>query len=299
MRELYAEYRAYAKPRGKPRFEKVEEELGVLQKHAPTYQTLEGSKNTNPTMAWLGRKFAAWQLTTAYPIAFQISASSVSEAEQDEIARLIYSYIVRRAVTDLSGKNLNKVFQSIAQRFHEAGVSSDHLREFFASRSGESSRFPTDQEFRQALLNAPLYALAPGDRNKDILWELELASRSKFAEETKQPPNLWTEHVLPVSWGEEWPFEDGEFVGRYSGDERAVRRNTLLHSLGNLTLITAPLNISSGNRSFAEKRAKFDEHTGLFLNKWFSQKQGWSEKDILERGEALAEKALVIWPGLG
>jgi hypothetical protein len=298
LRELYAEYRAFAMPRGKPRFENVEDELRVLQKHAPTYETLEGAKNSNATMAWLGRKFAAWQLTTAYPIAFQIAASGLPLDEQDKMARLIYSYIVRRAVCDLTGKNLNKLFQSVAQRFHENGVGYETLREFFISRSGESSRFPSNQEFRQGLVNGPLYLLAPGDRHKDILWEVELACRSKFAEVIKQPPSLWTEHVLPVSWNDDWPFDEGEFVSRWSGDPKAVQRDILLHSLGNLTLITGGLNISSGNRCFLEKRAKYEEHTGLFLNKWFAKKKSWSEKDILDRGEFLAEKALQLWPGI-
>jgi hypothetical protein len=249
-------------------------------------------------MAWLGLKFRAWQLTTAYPVAFQIAAAGLPQAEQEEIGRLIYSYMVRRAFSDLTAKNLNKLFQAIAQRFKEQGVSAATLRDFFLSRSGESSRFPSNDEFRQAFVRAPIYVLAPGDRHKDILWELELASRSKFAEKAEKPPSLWTEHVLPVSWNEEWPFEDGEFVSRHSGDERASRRNALLHSLGNLTLITDALNISSGNKSFADKKAKYDEHTGLFLNKWFAKRDGWSETDIIERGEALAEKALAVWPGI-
>lgn len=297
MRELYAEYRSFAMPRGKPRFENVEDELGLLQKHSPTYEALEGRKSVNPVMVWLGRKFSAWQLTTAYPIAFQIAASKVSLDEQGAIARLVYSYIVRRAVCDLTGKSLNKLFQAIAQRFHEHGVSLDILRAFFASRSGESSRFPNDQEFRAALVEAPLYLLAPGDRHKDMLWELELASRSSLAEKIERPPSLWTEHVLPQSWNEKWPFEEGDFAARYSGDPKAMRRDVLVHALGNLTLMSGGLNISSGNLSFAEKQAKYEQHTGLFLNKWFSKKTAWSENDIIERGEGLAEKALSVWPG--
>lgn len=298
MRELYAEYRAFAVPKGRPRFPNVEDELRVLQKHAPIYETLEGRENASVTMAWLGRKLATWQVTTAYPIALQIAAANLSSEEQERTARLIYSYIVRRAVCDLTSKNLNKLFQAIAQRFFESGPSFSILREFFESRGGDSSRFPGDEEFRRGVLSNPVYKLAPGDRNKDILWELELESRSKFAEKAEQPSGLWTEHVLPVSWNEDWPFADGEFVERWSGDPKADERNRLLHSLGNLTLITGALNISSGNKGFAEKRAKYAEHTALFLSKWFAKKEVWTEAEIRERGEHLAEKAIAIWPGL-
>ncbi|MFC6687804.1 HNH endonuclease family protein [Jhaorihella thermophila] len=72
----------------------------------------------------------------------------------------------------------------------------------------------------------------------------------------------------------------------------------MLDTLGNLTLLTGGLNISSGNKGFLEKREKFAEHTGLFLNKWFQKRDAWFEKDIIERGKALAEMALKIWPPL-
>jgi hypothetical protein len=298
MRELYAEYRAFAMPKGRPRFPNVEDELRVLQKHAPVYETLEGRADINATIAWLGRKLATWQVTTAYPIALQVAATDLTSEEQDRIARLIYSYVVRRAVCDLTGKNLNKLFQAIAQRFFEDGPSYSTLRDFFLSRSGDSSRFPSDDEFYRSVISNSVYKLAPGDRNKDILWELELASRSKFAEQVSHPDGLWTEHVLPVTWNEDWPFADGQFVERGSGDPKTEERDRLLHSLGNLTLITGGLNISSGNKGFAQKREKYAEHTSLFLNKWFCQKAAWTEADIRERGEHLAVKALGIWPGL-
>lgn len=102
-----------------------------------------------------------------------------------------------------------------------------------------------------------------------------------------------------MSWTEDWPFAEGEFIPRGQGHQQAEDRDRLLHTLGNLTLITGALNISSGNKGFAQKREKFDEHTSLFLNKWFAKRDSWTEADIQERGEHLAEKALVIWPGLG
>lgn len=298
MRELYSEYRAFAAPRNKPRFPDVEDELRLLQRHAPVYETLEGRKNENPTIAWIGRKLATWQVTTAYPIMLQVAAAGLPDGEQERIARLVYSYIVRRSVCDLTNKNLNKLFQAVSQRFFEEGPSLEALRTFFVSRSGESSRFPSDEEFRRGILSNPVYKLAPGDRNKDILWELELASRSKFAEEVSRPGGLWTEHVLPVSWNGDWPFADGVYAERGSGEPKAEARDRLLHTLGNLTLITGALNISSSNKGFLQKRGKFEEHTSLFLNRWFTNRSAWTEEDISARGEHLADKALAIWSGL-
>ncbi len=298
MRELYAEYRSYAVVKGTPRFEKVEDELKVLQHHAPIYETLEGRKSVDQDIAWLGDKLRAWQVTTAYPVAMQLLHPSVTPDDRKLVCRLIYSYLVRRALCNLPAKNLNKAFQSLAQVFVSGQPTPRAVRDFFASRQGNSIRFPSDDEFKLGILSQPAYTLAQGNRIKDVLWELELASRPRFAEASSMPTNLWVEHVLPASWTSDWPFEDGTVVQRFSGDARATTRETMKHTLGNLTLISDGLNISAGNKGFVEKRAKYDEHASLFLMKWFAKKDRWTEHEIRERGEHLATLAIPIWPGI-
>ncbi len=299
MRELYAEYRAFVAPKGRPRFKQVEDELRLLEHHAPTYETLEGRKEHDKTMAWLGRKLAVWQVTTAYPIAFQIASRDVSNEERLKIAKLIYSFIVRRALCGLTAKNLNRIFQALSQMFIKEGPSVKTLVKFFENRSGDSTRFPSDEEFRQGILSLPAYDLAPGPRVKDILWEFELASRTSFAEKMEEmPEGLQTEHVLPVTWTGNWPLPDGDCVDPWSDDSRAIERRRLLHTLGNLTLITGGLNSSSGNKGFTDKKEKYAEHTGLFLNKWFIRQNEWNEENIQERGQYFSEMAVNIWVGL-
>ena len=298
MRELYAEYRAFAVPKGKPRFEKIKHELQLLDAYSPIYETLEGRLDEDKDLYWLGRKLAAWQVTTAYPVALQVNIADIEADEKRQLYRLVYSYIVRRALSGLTAKNLNRIFQSLSQVFVKNGPSVEEFEGYFGQRTGDSTRFPGDNEFRQKILSKPAYTLAPQTRIKDVLWELEVASRTKFSEKTAMPDGLWTEHVLPVSWTEQWPFEGEEFVERWSSDPKAESRNRVLHTLGNLTLMSGSLNISSGNKSFMEKREKLDEHTGLFLNKWFLKKDNWNEACIRERGEALAEMALAIWPSV-
>jgi len=298
MRELYAEYRAFAVPKGRPRFDRVEDELKLLRKYSPIYQTLEGHRDGNKDLHWLGRKLAAWQVTSAYPVAMQINTAGIEAGEKRKLYRLIYAYIVRRALSALTPKNLNQVFQSLAQAFIRNGPSVATFEGYFGQRTGDSSRFPTDREFRQAICSQPAYTLAPQMRIKDVLWELEVASRSRFAEQLARPEGLWIEHVLPQTWTEAWPFEDGEFVDRWSGDPKAVERNMVLHTLGNLTLLSSALDISISNKPFHEKRERMEEHSSLFLNRWFLEKESWNERDIRERSNALADKAIAIWPAL-
>jgi len=103
---------------------------------------------------------------------------------------------------------------------------------------------------------------------------------------------------LPVTWTGNWPLPDGDCVDPWSDDSRAIERRRLLHTLGNLTLITGGLNSSSGNKGFTDKKEKYAEHTGLFLNKWFIRQNEWNEENIQERGQYFSEMAVNIWVGL-
>ncbi len=295
MRELYAEYRNFAVPKGTPRFANVADELALLQRHAPNYELLEGRRSVDGPIHWLGRKLTTWQVTTAYPVALQIAAAEIDDDEREALAHLIYSYIVRRAICGLTAKNLNRIFQTLAERMLKDGPSVAAFVRFFAERTGDSNRFPDDRELVSAVLTRPVYTQAPDERVKDILWELELASRSKYAEAQAKPVGLWTEHVLPRSWREAWPLPDGRELTWLADDPMVSDRNALIDTLGNLTLVTSGLNQSLGNDGFLAKRAKLEEHTSLFLNKWFAKRETWDDEAIRERGSALAEMAIRIW----
>ena len=299
LRELYAEYRDFAVPKGRPRFSTVEAELQLLQTHAPNYELLEGRKSGEGPIAWLGRKLAIWQVTTAYPVALQVAAANISEKDRTQLCNLIYSYIVRRAISGLTAKNLNRIFQTLAERFVSEGFPSvDGFRAFFTDKSGDSNRFPDDRELRAAILTKPIYAQAPDERLKDILWELELASRTKFAESPIRPASLWTEHVLPQHWGSEWPLPDGRVVAWHEDDPAVQERRALVDTLGNLTLVTSRLNQSMGKGGFSDKKIKLEQHTVLFWNKWFSKQTTWDPESIRTRSNMLADQATAIWKPL-
>lgn len=298
MRELYAEYRSFAVPKGRPRFTDVEDELRLLEHYAPLYETLEGRIDEDPDLNWFGRKMAAWQVTTVYPVALQIGNPDVAADTRRVILELLYSYIARRVICGLTTKNLNKTFQGLASEFQENGVSLEGLMTYFSDKTGDSNRFPSNEEFVRGILEKDAYSIAPRTRLVDILWELEIASRSTLAESSGMPEGLWVEHILPQTWTKEWPFQDGEFVDSESIEPKAMMRRSKLHSLGNLTLLTGALNRDVSNKTLSIKQSKFLQHTGLFLNKWFQEHAKWDEEEIKSRSEHLAALSLKIWKPL-
>lgn len=296
MREIYAEYRAYARPKGKPRFPRVEDELRILTSFAPTYEVLEGRTSSKSILSWLGRKLAAWEMTTAYPVVLLAERPGVSDEDRESIARMIYAYIVRRGVCGLSTKSIYAVFHRVVAAFREGGTTAAVMAERLVAEKRDAYRFPDDKEFVYAIKNRPLYGqLGPG-RLADILWELELATRTAFAERLDPPAELSIEHVLPQAWGLGWPTLSGRGLTWESADEEAEERNRALHRLSNLTLITGVLNSALSNGSFETKRSKLNEHSLLALNKEIVGYDKWDEGSMAQRGERLSELALTVWP---
>lgn len=303
LRELYAEYRAFTRPKGKPRFATVEAELEALTTFAPIYQTLEEGGIGDDALIRLGAKLNVWEVSTAYPLVFQIAASPAEPAVKANLYRLIYSYLVRRAVCGLTPKNLNKTFGRLVSLMLAEGVSTQTFAQAFSGQRGDTVRFPDDTQLRNAILTNPVYLWFPRkERLADILWELECASRTKYSVHTPRPANMSIEHVLPQTWTTYWNLPDGRRApaDRITGvDEPMLAaiavRQAALHTLGNLTLITVPGNTTASNSAFEEKKPWLNQSL-LALNLAIVEKAHWDETVIAARGESLAELAIRVWP---
>lgn len=304
VRELYAEYRAFARPKGQPRFATVEQELDALTQFAPVYEALELAQHDS-AVGRMGEKMAVWEVATVYPLLFCIAVSEADDAEKEQLYRLVYSYLVRRAVCNLSPKSLNKTFPRVVGILLENGVSVSSFAKAFEDQAGPNVRFPSDEEFTKAILEKPIYDyFSRRDRLNDILWELEVATRDKFSVATPRPGGMSVEHVLPQTWMAHWPLPDGRTApgDGYTGADEAMlsaiaARRASLHTLGNLTLITVPGNSAASNSAFLEKAAWLKKSL-LALNAEILEHSSWSEIEIRNRAETLARRAIKIWPGL-
>ncbi|WP_043345105.1 DUF262 domain-containing protein [Belnapia moabensis] len=301
LRELYAEYRAFTRPKGKLRFQTVEQELDALVAYVPTYRSLELGEGDG-MVGWLGSKLRTWEVSTAHPLVFCIAASDAAPAIKDRLYKLVYSYLVRRAICGLTSKGMNKTFQRLVAAMLEYGVSLETFAAAFASQNGPTVRFPSDVEFQAAVQTNPVYTWFPRkERLADILWELECASRTKFSVSTARPSDMSIEHILPQTWEAHWPLPDGRTVP-YDGaaaDEATATaisaRNAALHTLGNLTLITVPGNSAASNQAFNVKAAWLKQSL-LALNLDIIGNSNWGELEIASRGRGLADLAVKVWP---
>lgn len=104
---------------------------------------------------------------------------------------------------------------------------------------------------------------------------------------------LAIEHIMPQKWAANWPMPDNL---RGEGE-----RESLIHTLGNLTLLTSRLNSKASNGPWTGvggKRATLEMHDVLFVNRELlkSSELEWSETMIRSRSEELAKLITKIWP---
>ncbi len=200
-------------------------------------------------------------------------------------------------ICGLTTKNYNKFFIDLVKSsVVEGRVSEDKVIEFLLKGEGDTNRFPDDSEFKTAWMINPSYQRMAQYKIRCILGALDVALETAKSESLGLPDGLTIEHVLPVSWEEHWPLNLKDPDDIIEKQQARETRDRILHSFGNLTLITGSLNPSLSNGPWKNKQPELIKFSKLNLNRYFHDSDHWDEETITQRGEALFDMAMKIWP---
>lgn len=213
-------------------------------------------------------------------------------AEVREIFLLTENYLFRRSICDLPTNALNKIFLMLHREIvRYDGTEADYLDKFkFALLSKtERGRFPSDDEFAEALGTRPIYLM--NMKNKAYILE---RFENYGIDEDKDiyrhlDENTYSiEHIMPQHLTPQWVAA--------LGDDYEDIHELWLHRLANLTLTA--YNSKYSNSSFADKRdmEKGFRQSGLRLNTWIANQSKWTLEELENRSEMLVKNALIIWP---
>lgn len=293
---LYQEFRSWwnSQPR------QIENELHALTHYSEVFRTFYES-NIQSRLGLFIQRLRRLEVSTLYPFLLMLLGENpdrLSVTEIDDMAADLESYLVRRLVCGLTTKNYNNVFLSLLRNMRREGsVNRATLQQLLLNLSGDSARWPDDAEFAERWLYQPVYRTMGSSRLQLILGALDLQLKSHKQEGVYRAVPLTVEHVLPQSWSSEhWPLP---IVPGLSEEEGQARRSSLLHTIGNLTLLTQSLNSEVSNGPFARKRPAIARQSELRLNTYFqefSNDDVWNEENIVARGRELLTTALQIWP---
>ncbi|MGB5769414.1 MAG: HNH endonuclease family protein, partial [Crocosphaera sp.] len=208
--------------------------------------------------------------------------SKVSESELKQILIYLESYFVRRLFSGVSTRVLGKIFNTLYSDIKKQKSSNivNGLYEILDKFEADK-RWPTDEEFREGLINHKIYNKKTSERTKFILEKLE----KKQGKETVDFSNLTIEHIMPQTLDNEW-------INKLGNDE-SNNYKTWLHTLGNLTV--TGYNSELSNKPYSQK-IEYLKDSNLYLNRYFKDINDWNFDTIKERANKLADTAIQVWP---
>jgi hypothetical protein len=283
----------------------TEEQLKALSRYSLAFKTF-AEPPANSRLAMFLKRLEAVDTATVYPLLL-LACDQLLPAQQLEFDRfltVLESFLVRRMVCGLTSKNYNRLFLDVIKTLDKEGsLTADALKVILQSSDGDSVRFPTDEEFKANILNRPIYQALAQYKIRAVLEAIDQVQADRKSENLELPNDLTIEHVMPVKWELNWPIPEEHQADPEAKLKFTQQRDQVVHTLGNLTLITGSLNPSLSNGSWQKKRPELAKYSKLNLNRYFYPVHegedpllDWSEDSIRERGRVLFQAASSVWP---
>lgn len=237
------------------------------------------------------------EFTVIFPVVLAIlkrwNEKKLTDQEVTELLRVTEIFLFRRLIVGLATNALSKIFATLDKDVTKKEQSSQltsyaEIYKYVLLNKEESSRFPNDEEFEQALFSRNIYAMS--SKNKAYLFSFLENEESKeqinVIERIKD--GIYTiEHIMPQTLSPVWQKELGE--------KSQQIHEKWLHTLSNLTL--TGYNSKYSNRPFKDK---LDIENGfkdsnLRLNQFVRECQKWTEDELIERQSHLSKKSIKLW----
>jgi alkylated DNA nucleotide flippase Atl1 len=227
-----------------------------------------------------------WGASTTYPLLLhiysEVDAGRASHAQAESCLEAIESFIVRRYLSAIPTRVLNRLFIATISNL-PTGEPIDVALRRELSRDG---RWPNDDQVRDKIATVHYYANGRAHQQRLVLQRLESHLRAEV-DLNFDSAKLSIEHIMPQTLSAGWKqelIEDGH-------DPREVFER-LGHTLGNLTLTA--WNTKLSNQLF-ERKQEILQDSDLKLNEPLTHANKWGVDEISARGHELAVSAVALW----
>lgn len=281
--------------------ETAAQHMAMMARFGRIYRAFSESHQHHRLATFL-RRLDAIDTTTVYPFLLMAHDALIpdNEPEFDNILVVIEAFLIRRMVCGLTTKNYNRLFIDLTKAVAKSGeISAAGVSAWLGRSKAESQRFPTNDDFRKAVLTRSIYDELAQYKVRALLEAVDGQLEHAKSEALPLPAGLTIEHVMPQSWTTHWHLPPEVQADPVQMQTARLRRYQLVDTLGNLTLITHSLNPSLSNGAWDAKRPELLKFSKLNLTRYFyedAQAKTWDEDAILARGGFLADTMIRIWP---
>lgn len=286
----------------------IEPLLADLAAGATTFATLESWPAESAVGRFRYRVLQAMDSAVVTPLLLWLLRwpdQDLPAQQRDKALQCLESWLVRRMLCRLTTKDINRLVLDLLRELNAAGPAraGDAVEEYLAAQTADSRVWPSDEVVRATLETEPVYKALLRARLRMVLEAIEDRRRTAKSEEPRCPRGLTVEHILPQAWREHWTAD-------ITTDADAAERDSLLHTLGNLTLVNNRLNPALSNRPWTDalaverglgstgKRTELTKHSTLKLNADLvhTAVKGWDHDLVRARTAELTQTVLDIWP---
>ena len=226
----------------------------------------------------------------------------IPDAQFTKALEVVESWMVRRMLVRASTKSYNQVMAELINQIRETksarNSAGDVVEKYLAAQTSGSGYWPDDEEIREELQDLPAYRRLRQGRLRMVLEAIEdhlrgwKGTKSGLGGERVARAQYAIEHVMPNKWLANWPL---------GSSHNEQERDRMVHTLGNLTLLTGKLNskVSNGPWDGADgKRSALEAHDVLILTRDLLRKaeNQWSDEAIYQRTRELIGFVIKIWP---
>ena len=281
VREVYEAFKQYARS---PKVKSIADLVQDIHTFATYYCAIALGKEEDAELKNVFQDIRELKVDVAYPFLLELYNDYSTGVLQKEdflaAARMVESYVFRRAVCSIPTNSMNKTFATFGKALKKDRYLESIQAYFLLLPSYR--RFPNDTEFQRDLQQKDLYKF----RSRSY-WLRRLENHGR--KERVSVDEYTIEHILPQNenLSEQWKADLGE-------DWERIQK-TYLHTLGNLTL--TGYNPELSDRPFKDKRdmtGGFKE-SPLRINQGLGNKEKWDELAIQQRGTELATKISDVW----
>ena len=293
IKDIYFTFKDYVKKNN----DDIEALLKDLLEYSKLYAIILNPMQYQNSFTAVLVRLSQLEFTVIFPVVLAIlkrwNEKNLTDQEITELLRVTEIFLFRRLIVGLATNALSKIFATLDKDVTKKAQSSQlasyaEIYKYVLLNKEESSRFPNDEEFEQALFSRNIYA--KNKKNKAYLFsflENEESKEQINVIERIKDGTYTIEHIMPQTLSPVWQKELGE--------KSQQIHEQWLHTLPNLTL--TGYNSKYSNRPFKDK---LDVENGfkdsnLRLNQYVRECLKWTEDELVERQSRLSKKSLKLW----
>lgn len=207
-----------------------------------------------------------------------------------EVLKIIEILMLRRHVCEYRTSENDMIFSHLMEALDEENEEELIIK----VKSLIFNHCPIDNEFEDKLPSHDFKGKLV-DRARYVLEQLEYEINGNTNETSINASNeVHIEHIIPQTIYTKKSKEIfGDWVA-YLGERVKTNHKKYVNRIGNLTLLSAPLNIQASNNPFARKKKSY-KSSSLKITNELAKKNDFKFSHLEQRSKEITKKALTIW----